>query len=192
MNRFIKTVFNAKGVSPMPKIIENAEELLLNEAKRQIDENGYDSLTVRSIARGCNIGLGTVYNYFGSKEDLVACLLLKNWRVRITRAYSLAQEIEDPMEIVELLYGEIRDFMLENGGLFSSDEAKKEFKSAVGLRHAMLREQIARPIFGACVRGGYENAEFLSKFTAEAVLHWTVEGAEYGEISAVLSKLFVK
>lgn len=56
----------------MPKILENIRELLLQEAKRQVFENGYSSLTIRSVAGACGIGVGTVYNYFESKDALVA------------------------------------------------------------------------------------------------------------------------
>ena len=46
----------------MPKIIENLRSRLIDEAKHQIEQNGYDSVTIRSIARECGIGLGTFYN----------------------------------------------------------------------------------------------------------------------------------
>ena len=46
----------------MPKILENIREILLQEAKRQVFENGYSSLTIRSVASACGIGVGTVYN----------------------------------------------------------------------------------------------------------------------------------
>ncbi len=48
----------------MPKIIENLRERLLAEAKRQVMESGYANTTVRSIAKACGVGTGTVYNYF--------------------------------------------------------------------------------------------------------------------------------
>ena len=55
----------------MPKIIENLESKLLEEAKRQIQESGYGAMTIRSVAKGCGVGVGTVYNYFPSKEALL-------------------------------------------------------------------------------------------------------------------------
>ena len=45
----------------MPKIIENVREQLIGEAKRQIAENGYAQTTIRSVAKACGLGVGTVY-----------------------------------------------------------------------------------------------------------------------------------
>ena len=56
----------------MPKIIENVREQLLAEAKKQVFEHGYADTTIRSVARACGLGVGTVYNYFSSKEMLIA------------------------------------------------------------------------------------------------------------------------
>ena len=50
----------------MPKIIENIREKILEEAKCQVMESGYASMTIRSVANACGVGVGTVYNYFKS------------------------------------------------------------------------------------------------------------------------------
>ena len=63
----------------MPKIIENLQSKLIEEAKKQIEEAGYGAMTIRSVAKACGVGVGTVYNYFSSKEELVATHLLEDW-----------------------------------------------------------------------------------------------------------------
>ena len=35
----------------MPKLIENLKDRLLTEAKQQIEQNGYEAVTIRSIAK---------------------------------------------------------------------------------------------------------------------------------------------
>ena len=64
----------------MPKIIENLENRLMEEAKKQIQEAGYGAMTIRSVAAGCGVGVGTVYNYFSAKEELIAASLLEPMR----------------------------------------------------------------------------------------------------------------
>ena len=55
----------------MPKIIENLREKLVLEARHQVEELGYGALTIRSVAAACGVGVGTVYNYFPSKEAFI-------------------------------------------------------------------------------------------------------------------------
>ena len=43
----------------MPKIIENLPQRLLEEAKNQILQAGYSTMTIRSVARQCGVGVGT-------------------------------------------------------------------------------------------------------------------------------------
>ena len=60
----------------MPKIIENLRDQLLQEARKQIAERGYTGTTIRSVAGACGVGVGTVYNYFSSKEMLIASFMM--------------------------------------------------------------------------------------------------------------------
>ena len=56
----------------MPKIVENVKERIILETRKQIKEVGYSKVTIRSIAKACGIGVGTIYNYFESKDVIIA------------------------------------------------------------------------------------------------------------------------
>ena len=188
MNKFIK----AKGVIPMPKIIENARGLLIKEAKNQIETNGYDSVTIRSIARGCQIGLGTFYNYFKSKDMLIATYLLEDWGERLERINAQAEEENDPMELIKTVNYELSEFMKKNASVFTAEGAIKAFRGLKKNYHNLLTQQISAPLSKVCERNGYENPEFLSQFATEAILTWTIARKSFDEIAPVMSKLFVK
>ena len=68
----------------MPKRIENLEHRLIEEAKKQIEKAGYGAMTIRSVAKACGVGVGTVYNDFSSKEALIATHLLEDWKQCVT------------------------------------------------------------------------------------------------------------
>lgn len=176
----------------MPKIIENARGMIINEAKKQISANGYENVTIRSIARECQLGLGTFYNYFKSKDLLIATFLLEDWQNRMTKIVEKTENENDPMSVVRVLYDEVKDFIEAYNGIFSSPSAIKTFSTTSAGYHKFVRDQVATPIHNVCVLNGYENAEFLSLFVAESVVTWTVAKREYEEISAIVSKLFVK
>jgi AcrR family transcriptional regulator len=48
---------------------------ILRSAERLLDESGYAALTVRAVAAGAGVSLGTVYQYFQGKEDLFVALM---------------------------------------------------------------------------------------------------------------------
>lgn len=176
----------------MPKIIENARELLINEAKRQIKQDGYDSVTIRGIARGCGLGIGTFYNYFKSKDMLIASFLLADWQDRMQRVNALAEEEKDPMNIVRSVYSELTEFVDSHTNIFKSNEAKKSFVHSVGSYHKFLVLQLAEPIYKVCLANGYENAQFLSRFVAEAMLTWGTAETGFDTLEPIINKLFIK
>jgi AcrR family transcriptional regulator len=90
--RYYANVFT-KGDS-MPKIIHNLENRLIAEARKQIETSGYANMTIRSVAAACEVGVGTVYNYFPSKEALVATFMLDDWKVCIAQIQHCAAEAD--------------------------------------------------------------------------------------------------
>ncbi len=63
----------------MPKVIENLESKLIKTAEILFIEEGYDAVNIRSIAKSSNVAVGTVYNYFSSKEELYQAVLKDSW-----------------------------------------------------------------------------------------------------------------
>ncbi len=51
-------------------------EHLLHTAITLIEEHGFDQLTVEQIAAAADVGKGTIYNYFATKEDIVVAFFV--------------------------------------------------------------------------------------------------------------------
>ena len=168
----------------MPKIIENLKDRLLQEAQRQMDQSGYGALTIRGIAKGCGVGVGTVYNYFPSKDALVATLLLEDWTGCIRAIEGVAAAGEDPEPDCRCIYEQLRAFAGRHEKLFRDEAAAPAFSGSFGRYHGVLREQLARPLRKFC-RG-----DFDACFAAESLLVWTMAGTDFAEIYAILKKLF--
>src|SRR5262249_5829655 len=47
---------------------------ILGAARRLLECDGYDALSIRDVARGAGVSPGLVYTYFGSREQLFAAL----------------------------------------------------------------------------------------------------------------------
>lgn len=63
----------------MPKIIENIRENILKEGKELLLEENYRNFNMRKLAKRCNLGLGTIYNYFANKEELTGEIFKNDW-----------------------------------------------------------------------------------------------------------------
>lgn len=168
----------------MPKIIENVREQLLDEAKKQIAERGYAQTTVRSVASACGLGVGTVYNYFPSKDMLIASFMADDWAKSIGK---LKSEYDTPRARLEDIYNMLIDFARSHHSLFKDSNAEAVFHSVSSTHHKMLREQLAELVFPVC--DGAEDEDFLSEFVSESLLTWTMAGKPFDEIYKLIEKL---
>ncbi len=176
----------------MPKIIENIREKLLEEAKSQVMEVGYSAMTIRSVASACKVGVGTVYNYYESKEMLVASFMLKDWLECKEAIEAGCIGSDEPYEALECIYNELHKFIDKYLIIFQDESAGQTFLTSFKQRHQMLRSQIAEPIKSLCLKQtkAITDASFLAEFVAESILTWTMEGYDFQQISSVLLKLF--
>ncbi len=180
MNVFIKDA----GRHYVPKVIGKVREQLLDEVRRQITENGYASTTIRSVAEGCSISVGTVYNYFRSKDILVATAVAEDWE-KTTRKIMLVSP-SSAGDMLSLLWNTLRSFEDEHRVLFTDPEAEKKFSSVFTEWHSVLRGQIASFL------SPFLDGDFLPLFISEALLTWVTEGVEYEKFYSVTEKLIDK
>ena len=94
----------------MPKIIENLEARLIEEAARQIEEVGYGAMTIRSVAAGCSVGIGTVYNYFPSKDDLLATYMLLDWNQCIAAIQAVSDVSTTPEPVLRSIHDQLLQY----------------------------------------------------------------------------------
>lgn len=169
----------------MPKIIKNLESRLAEEARKQIAESGYSAVTIRSVATACGVGVGTVYNYFPSKEVLVASYLLSDWNEGVAEIAAVSNSSERNEPVVRRMYDQLRAYAARHSSVFHDKTAAASMIGSFGRYHSILRSQLASYLLKFC------DSDFAAEFIAEAVLVWTMEGREFDEIYGELRKLFV-
>jgi len=164
----------------MPKIIENLPQRLAEEARRQIEQSGYAAMTIRSVAKGCGVGVGTVYNYYPSKEALVATFMLDDWKVCIAQIQNCADTAQTPEPVLRTIYEKLRLFMEQYDPIFRDEAASVSYTGSTSKYHGILRSQLADPI------GQFCPDDFTAEFVAEAMLTWTVAGKDFDELHRLL------
>ena len=168
----------------MPKIIENLESRLLEEAKRQIREAGYGAVTVRSVAKACGVGVGTVYNYFPSKDALLATYMLGDWNRCVDAINAVSTYSDTALPVLRCIYDQLVGFAKLHADIFGDEAAAASMAGSFTSYHTLLRSQLSRPLEKFCGDG------FAPEFIAEALLTWSMAGKSFDEIYGIISKLF--
>lgn len=52
------------------------EKIILEQAKLLIKANGFENTSIQQIALNCGLAVGTLYNYFPSKNDILISLIM--------------------------------------------------------------------------------------------------------------------
>lgn len=174
----------------MPKIINDLEEAVLEEARRVLLSSGYEALTMRSIASACHVAVGTLYNYFPSKDVLAARVMLKDWRTALERMDRAAGEARTALEGLESIFRELMAFC----DIYVStwDEYARGGNTAPihGRNHFQLVGQLEQSIRHTLERTGGCFTPALPGFLAEALLSASARGeARFGELIPVFERL---
>ncbi len=79
-----------------------ARQTILNAAAQQFELHGFAATSIAGIMQAAGLGVGTFYNYFASKEE-VLLTLAKNLRERVEKSIAAAREVnQTSSELLEL------------------------------------------------------------------------------------------
>ena len=86
-----------------------SREQLLKAAKALVLAEGADALNIRRLAAACGVAVGSIYNYFPSKSDLVAAVVGEFWREAI-HGVPWPTEAVRFEEFVDMLYARLYEY----------------------------------------------------------------------------------
>ncbi|MBQ3434507.1 MAG: TetR/AcrR family transcriptional regulator [Selenomonadaceae bacterium] len=79
-----------------------ARQTILTAAAQQFELNGFANTSIAGIMQAARLGVGTFYNYFSSKEE-VLLTLAKDIREQVAKSLSAASEVnQSSLELLEL------------------------------------------------------------------------------------------
>ena len=174
----------------MPKIIGGLQMQILKEAKRQTFKNGYSKMTIRSVAKACDIATGTIYNYYPSKDFLTASFILQDWIPVEEEIQKLCEIATEPMEILQSVYSTLERFISDYQPLFQDKGALQSAGAMFRTGHKELRHRLACMIHDVCIGKAKVATEFLPEFIAEAFLTWSNEGKSFTDLRNIIAPLF--
>lgn len=86
----------------MNKLI-TSQEAILCIGKEIVLERGLQGLNIRDIARRCGVSVGSIYNYFPTKSDLMVATIESVWK-EIMHGYKICGEQHDFSDSVQSLF----------------------------------------------------------------------------------------
>lgn len=60
--------------------IVTSREAILSASRELMKEQGFTAVNIRSVAAACHVSVGSIYNYFNSKADLVTATVESVWQ----------------------------------------------------------------------------------------------------------------
>lgn len=74
-------------------------DALIDAARRIMSEKGVDAATMLEIAERADVGAGTIYNYFRSKDDLAVAVLEEMMHDLALRIENVTNTFDDPAQV---------------------------------------------------------------------------------------------
>ncbi len=173
----------------MPKKLGPIRENAIRFTRDVLNERGYDALTMREIAQSCGIAVGTMYNYFPSKEYLTGCVVLEDWLEaygEMSRCADCAPSLSDGLEHI---YAKMRQFVDSHQYLTSFDQRKASADFSYDKMHMLLRGQIEALLRQLLEHTGVRAEPDTVVFVAESILNCSVKKYEYPQIASAFMKL---
>jgi len=79
----------------LSRVIENPKQLILSNAKKILYNQGYHKLSMRALSKACDIALGTIYNYYPTKKDLIVEMMTEYWQNYLDSVQEIATSNTD-------------------------------------------------------------------------------------------------
>ena len=169
----------------MPRIIENLKDKLLDEACKQIDTIGYSAMTMQSISKACGVAVGTVYNYYSSKDEILIAYLEEKWGKCIDTIYIVSRYSRTFDAVIQCIYDQLKLFEENYQFLLADADARNVMDAILYRFQGLVCRQLAQSL------RKFVEGEIEAEIIAEALLIWIRTGKSFEDIHKNISRLIV-
>ncbi len=117
------------------KKLENQKEIIFNTAKEIITNQDADKFSIRMISRQCNIGMGTIYKYYGNKDDILLDITRDLWMSYIKSIKEATISNVSFIEYIRFLFVELEDYSKKFNYAVLSKELSTSFRKEGRSQH---------------------------------------------------------
>lgn len=97
--------------------VVTSKEAILAVSRELAAEQGLQSLNMRAVAKMCNVSVGSIYNYFPSKADLIAAVIQEVWQ-SIFDLNKISNESDSFVDYIIWIFESVKGGVLEYPDFF--------------------------------------------------------------------------
>lgn len=146
------------------KELENQKELIFNTAKNILLSEDINKFSIRMISSRCNIGIGTIYKYYGNKTDILIDITRDLWTNYILDITTNVDPNYSFIERIEFYYTMLVQYSEKFNYEILSKELSNSFKKIGRSKHD--ESQI---IFTILIKNDIENLLSLDTIKQEVL-----------------------
>ena len=154
----------------MPQAIPELREKLLTSARKRMLHNPPLPFTMRELSRDCGAALGTAYNYFSSREELMGTVILGDWQIALKAMYSSVDKAPTILDAMLDIFQALKHFSDLYLPTFQAYAKQSNPTQMLKDNHAKLIAQLQDPICAALTRFDRLFDGNLPRVLAEALL----------------------
>lgn len=142
-------------------------ETIIEAAWKLFEQNGFEQTTVDQIAALAELGKGTIYSYFKSKEEIYIAILEKKLDLLEQK---MKEAVANPQSAVDALYGLYDAFI----------EYHRDRKGFIDTLFVQIDDQILYRLGG--VVGGLKSKASVWMEIVGKTIRWGIERGEFGPV----------
>lgn len=137
---------------------------ILASAKQLFEEKGFDTTTVEAIAARAELGKGTIYSYFQSKDEIYIAILEEGLEILEDRMVAAIKRSTTAVEALQNLYDTFVAYHHERDGFIETLFLQVDRKDAIRLDSMVTglqkKASVWLELVGSVLRRGMEAGEF--------------------------------
>lgn len=90
---------------------------ILAAGRALFNENGYEATTTQAVAKAAGIGVGTLFSYVSTKEDLLIVVFMDDLQESVQEACRKVRPADPLLDRILTLYGGLLQYHIGNFGL---------------------------------------------------------------------------
>lgn len=119
--------------------LENQKEHIYKEAKEMILNKEVQNFSFRSLAKRCDIGMGSLYKYYGSKDDILIDITKELWLNYIKDISNETHSFRDFFVYLDFIYEKLIEYSEAFNYNILSKELSQSYYKEGGMHHRMAQ-----------------------------------------------------